>query len=61
MKWRKARVSNPNDDCVECGPLEGMVMVRDSKDPSGPTLAFPADAWQAFVAGVRAGDFPAEH
>ncbi|MFJ3217600.1 DUF397 domain-containing protein [Kitasatospora sp. NPDC086801] len=36
----------------------GLVPVRDSKDPSGPTLAFPAPAWQAFVAAVREGEFP---
>ncbi|MFJ9951921.1 DUF397 domain-containing protein [Kitasatospora sp. NPDC091207] len=57
MKWRKATASNPNDDCVECGTLEGAVMVRDSKDPHGPALGFGADAWRAFVAGVRSGDF----
>ncbi|MFE4606108.1 DUF397 domain-containing protein [Kitasatospora indigofera] len=37
----------------------GLVPVRDSKDPFGPALVFPAAAWQSFVAGVRAGDFPA--
>ncbi|WP_371479190.1 DUF397 domain-containing protein [Kitasatospora sp. NBC_00315] len=37
----------------------GLVPVRDSKDPEGPALVFGADAWQAFVAGVREGEFPA--
>lgn len=37
----------------------GLVPVRDSKDPEGPALVFPAPAWQSFVAAVRAGDFPA--
>jgi hypothetical protein len=27
--------------------------VRDSKVPGGPTLAFPADAWNAFVTSVK--------
>jgi hypothetical protein len=31
--------------------------VRDSKDPDGPSLAFTADAWRAFLAGLRAGEF----
>ncbi|MFC8450834.1 DUF397 domain-containing protein [Kitasatospora sp. NPDC057223] len=38
----------------------GLVPVRDSKNPDGPALVFPAAAWQAFVTGVRAGDFPAD-
>ncbi|MFB8174121.1 DUF397 domain-containing protein, partial [Kitasatospora purpeofusca] len=29
----------------------------DSKDPAGPALLFPSDAWQSFVAGVQAGEF----
>ncbi|WP_241002523.1 DUF397 domain-containing protein [Streptomyces sp. CB01881] len=36
----------------------GLVPVRDSKDPDGPALFFPAASWQAFVAGVRAGELP---
>lgn len=28
--------------------------VRDSKVTEGPTLAFPADAWNTFVASVKA-------
>ncbi|MFJ8477394.1 DUF397 domain-containing protein [Kitasatospora sp. NPDC094011] len=35
----------------------GLVPVRDSKDPHGPALAFPADAWRSFVAAVRTGEF----
>ncbi|WP_229928642.1 DUF397 domain-containing protein [Kitasatospora xanthocidica] len=36
-----------------------LVPVRDSKDPHGPALVFPAVAWEAFVTAVREGDFPA--
>ncbi|MFE2411076.1 DUF397 domain-containing protein [Kitasatospora sp. NPDC059408] len=38
--------------------LPGAVPVRDSKDPNGPALVFPAPAWESFVSAVRAGDFP---
>ncbi|MFF5333494.1 DUF397 domain-containing protein [Streptomyces sp. NPDC013181] len=31
----------------------GTVPVRDSKDPDGPALGFRADAFAAFVAGVK--------
>jgi hypothetical protein len=32
--------------------------VRDSKDPQGPALVFPAEAWNAFVTAVRSGELP---
>jgi hypothetical protein len=32
-------------------------MVRDSKDRSGPVLAFDPDQWRAFIDGVKQGDF----
>jgi hypothetical protein len=31
--------------------------VRDSKDPEGPALVFPAGAWQAFVDAAARGEF----
>ncbi|WP_372443831.1 DUF397 domain-containing protein [Streptomyces adelaidensis] len=31
----------------------GSVPVRDSKNPSGPTVIIRADAWQTFVDGLR--------
>jgi len=37
--------------------LPGVVSVRDSKDPDGPKLAFAAAEWDAFIAGVRDGQF----
>ncbi|WP_259316926.1 DUF397 domain-containing protein [Kitasatospora xanthocidica] len=45
---------------MEVAPgFPGLVPVRDSKDPQGPALVFPASAWESFVAAVREGDFPA--
>ncbi|WP_371499942.1 DUF397 domain-containing protein [Kitasatospora sp. NBC_00374] len=34
-----------------------VVPVRDSKDPDGPALVFPAEAWQRFVTAAGRGDF----
>jgi Domain of unknown function (DUF397) len=31
--------------------------VRDSKDRSGPVLQFTRREWEAFLAGVRHGEF----
>lgn len=54
-QWRKSSYSGTNGgECVEvadCHP--GAVPVRDSKNPAGPTLLVHADAWQAFVRGLR--------
>jgi hypothetical protein len=34
-----------------------LVLVRDSKDRSGPVLAFNRQEWAEFLAGVRLGKF----
>lgn len=59
VAWRRSRFSGPNNECVEVADgVIDVVPVRDSKDPCGPALIFPASAWQAFVASVRGGGFP---
>jgi hypothetical protein len=55
-KWRKSTWSG-NDGCVEVAFLEGRVAVRDSKDPRGPVLVFPAHEWAEFVGAARTGEF----
>jgi len=53
--WRKSTRSGEGN-CVEVAAhLPGIVAVRDSKNPGGGILVFPAGAWRAFVAGLRAG------
>ncbi|MFJ2806596.1 DUF397 domain-containing protein [Kitasatospora sp. NPDC087271] len=55
--WLKSSYSNGGGECVEVAPgLPGILPVRDSKDPECPQLAFGADAWRSFVAGVKSGD-----
>lgn len=43
-------------DCTD-GSGHGKVLVRDSKDVSGPYLSFTKTTWADFLTGVRAGDF----
>ncbi|WP_019055401.1 DUF397 domain-containing protein [Streptomyces prunicolor] len=60
-RWFKSSYSNNGGDCVEAAAnlvaSRGMVPVRDSKNPGGPVLGFPADAFTSFIAGVKAGTF----
>ncbi|MGW2409335.1 DUF397 domain-containing protein [Streptomyces sp. NPDC001739] len=58
--WRKSSYSNPDGGaCIEVSPdLPALVPVRDSKDPHGPALIFPAAAWGSFVSAVKGGALP---
>ena len=57
--WQKSSYSGSNGgQCVEVARnLPGVVAVRDSKDPDGPSLILTAGEWQAFLGGVRRGGF----
>lgn len=49
-RWRKSSYSGSDGgECVEIAELGAQVAVRDSKDPQGPVLAFPAAAFGAFT------------
>ncbi|MFF2546968.1 DUF397 domain-containing protein [Kitasatospora sp. NPDC058063] len=57
-RWRKSTYSNNGGNCVEVtADFPGLAPVRDSKDPDGPALVSPAEAWMSFVAAVRSGEF----
>ena len=55
--WRKSTRSNNGGACVEVRYLDGRIEVRDSKDRTGPTLAFTPQEWTAFLAGVNDLEF----
>src|SRR3954468_1502493 len=54
--WRKSTYSaGDGGDCLEVADGESeFVPVRDSKNPDGPVLVFPAAAWSAFIDDVGA-------
>jgi Domain of unknown function (DUF397) len=60
VAWRKSSFSNGNggQGCVEVAVLPGgAVAVRDTKDRTRAPHRHSAAAWEAFLAGVRAGEF----
>ncbi|WP_121842493.1 DUF397 domain-containing protein [Streptomyces sp. S5] len=61
--WFKSSYSANGGQYVEVAAdliaSHGVVPVRDSKIQSGPVLALPATSFFAFVAGIKAGGFPA--
>ena len=52
--WRKSSYSDGNGgDCVETASCDGVILVRDTTDRDGGTLALAAPAWTAFVEALR--------
>jgi hypothetical protein len=51
--WRKSSRSSGAENCVEIALPSGHSAVRDSKNPTGPTLAFSRTAFGAFLDDMR--------
>ncbi|GGS62552.1 transcriptional regulator [Planobispora rosea] len=55
--WRKSSRSSLGN-CVEVSRLSGgQIGVRDSKAPEAAALVFTPAEWEAFIAGVKDGEF----
>jgi hypothetical protein len=53
-RWRKSSYSgNGGSDCVEVGGRGGRVLVRDTKNRTGPVLAITPGAWRRFADQVK--------
>nr|BEK65985.1 DUF397 domain-containing protein [Kitasatospora purpeofusca] len=58
VTWHKSSYSAQEGQCLEVADgISGGIPVRDSKNPDGPALIFPAEAWRSFLSAVRAGEF----
>jgi hypothetical protein len=54
--WRKSSHS-VGGNCVEVAFVDHHVAVRDSKNRNGLVIMFTPDEWDAFLSGVRDGEF----
>jgi len=57
LNWRKAQRSQGNGDCVEVAAANEEILVRDSKNPDGFVLGYPAGAWRSFLANAKHGTY----
>jgi hypothetical protein len=55
--WIKASMSDTGTSCVEQRVHDGMIEVRDSKDPAGSVLSFRPDEFEAWLHGAKSGEF----
>lgn len=56
--WRKSQRSNSQGACMELARLDSAtVAMRNSRDPQGTALVYPAGAVRAMVRALRAGEF----
>ena len=56
LSWRRSRHCGESMSCVEAREIGREIAVRHSADP-GVVLLFTRGEWDAFLRGVRAGEF----
>ena len=56
LHWRRSTLC-ADAGCVEVARRDGVIAVRDSKDPGSGALSYTPAEWAAFIAGVKAGEF----
>ena len=52
LTWVKSSYSSTGN-CVEVAGQPGRVLIRDTKDQSGPVLSISSEAWHRFTGQVK--------
>ena len=55
-RWRRSRHCS-GGSCVELAKVGDRYLVRDGKNPEVSPLSFSTAEWEAFVQGIKLGDF----
>lgn len=56
--FRKSSYSGENGQCAEVAPAaDGGRWLRNSREPHKPALHYTAGEWDAFIRGVKDGEF----
>jgi hypothetical protein len=58
LPWRTATRSG-GGNCVEVAPYNGMIAIRNSREPHGAILVYTPEEWAAFMDGAKKGEFDA--
>lgn len=56
LAWRKASFC-ASGECVEAAQRDGVIILRDSTQPSGRMLHYTAEDWRSFVQDVKTDRF----
>lgn len=56
LTWRTA-LSCEGGACVEVTADRNLILIRNSRQPSGPLLEYTPEEWHEFVSGIKKGDF----
>ncbi|TQL22222.1 DUF397 domain-containing protein [Streptomyces sp. SLBN-134] len=52
IRWRRSSHSGDSSNCVEIATTPATVLIRDSKDASGPRLGFSPTTWVTFLTHI---------
>lgn len=52
LRWVKSSYSSTGN-CVEVAGQPGRVLIRDTKDQTGPVLSISAEAWNRFTGQAK--------
>jgi Domain of unknown function (DUF397) len=63
-EWQKSSLSVNNGQCVQvrfrkssASTYNGNILMRNSRDSDGSQLSFTEGEWNAFIGGVKLGEF----